>query len=298
MLLFTGVLLMYAQDDFSAWGTVSPAYWLPIPLFGALHLEPLEPPMLRALEAIWRLALILSAAGFVTRVSTTVAALLGVYLLGLPHNFGQTYHFDALLVIAMSVFAFSRAGDAWSVDAWLRGGRHPEPSGEYTWPLRAIWVAMSLVFFAAGLAKLRYGGLEWIASRNLSILLTRALYHVSDADPLTTWGLVIAQHPWASRAFAAAAVAIEVSFPLALVSRTARALLVPAAFAMLVGIRVLMGPTFGAFLVVNVVWVPWDAIGARVLAWRRSRRARLESPSRGLAGDEPASRETYGVPLS
>jgi HTTM domain len=298
LLFFAGVLVVYAYDDFSAWGAVSPAYWLPIPLFDLLHLGALHPSAIRVLEAVWRLSLVLSAVGFASGVSMTVAALLGVYLLGLPHNFGQTYHFDALLVIAMGVFAVSRAGDALSVDAWLRNGRRRELSGEYTWPLRAIWVAMALVFFAAGLAKLRYGGLDWIASRNMSILLTRALYHVSDADPQTTWGLVIAQHQWASRGLAAAAVATELLFPLALVSRTARAVLVPAAFAMLVSIRVLMGPTFGGFLVANVVWVPWDAVGARVAAWSRRRRIAVEQPPQARVADEPGSRETYNVHVS
>jgi len=153
----------------------------------------------------------------------------------------------------------------------LRKGRAPW-SGEYTWPIRAIWVAVSLVFFAAGLAKLRYGGLAWITSSNMSILLTRALYHVSDADPLTGAGLWIAAHPWLASAVAAAAVTTEVAFPAALISRRARIVLVPAAIGMLVAIRLLMGPTFGGFLVVNVFWVPWHALGVRAETWGLARR--------------------------
>jgi hypothetical protein len=206
----------------------------------------------------------------------TVAAVLGTYLLGLPHNFGQTYHFDALLVIALGVLACSRAGDACSLDAWRHNRRRPPPSGEYTWPIRTVWVAMSLVFFAAGLAKLRYGGLAWITSSNMSILLTRALYHVSDADPLTRVGLWIAAHHWLAAALAASAVVTEVTFPLALVSRRARLILVPAAISMLVAIRVMMGPTFGGFLVANVFWVPWQAILTRVEMWIRGRRPAAE----------------------
>jgi hypothetical protein len=106
----------------------------------------------------------------------------------------------------------------------------------------------------------------------MSILLTRAMYHVSDADPLTGAGLWIAQHHSASRMVALAAVSIEVLFPLALISRRARLVLVPGAFAMLIGIRVLMGPTFGGFLIANVFWVPWDLVGARALAWARTQR--------------------------
>jgi len=263
---------MYIGEDFSAWGAVSDAYWLPMPLFSALHLAPLAPDVLRALQLVWRVALVLSAIGLYTRASTIVASVLGVYLLGLPHNFGQTYHFDALLVIAMIVLACSRAGDAWSIDARLNGDPESEPSAEYTWPIRAIWVAMSLVFFGAGLAKLRYGGLAWITSSNMSILLMRALYHASDADPLTRAGLWIAAHHWLASSLAAAAVITEVAFPLALISRRARFVLVPAAIMMLITIRLLMGPTFGGFLIANVFWVPWHAMAVRVESWVVTRR--------------------------
>jgi len=279
VMFFGGMLAMYAREDFSAWGSVSDAFWLPIPLFTALHLEPLAPQALSALHAIWILALALSAIGLVAGAGMAVSFLLGVYLLGLPHNFGQTYHFDALLVLAMGILACSRAGDAWSVDAWLKGRSDVQPSGEYTWPVRAIWVAMSLVFFAAGLAKLRYGGLEWITSNNMSILLTRAFYHASDADPLTRAGLAIARRHWLSSALAASTVAIELGFPLALVSRRARMLFVPAAFCMLVGIRVLMGPTFGGFLLATVFWIPWERIAVRVDLRRSVRRSAPASPA-------------------
>jgi len=279
VMFFGGMLAMYAREDFSAWGSVSDAFWLPIPLFTALHLEPLAPQALSALHAIWILALALSAIGLVAGAGMAVSFVLGAYLLGLPHNFGQTYHFDALLIIAMGILACSRAGDAWSVDAWLKGRSDVQPSGEYTWPVRAIWVAMSLVFFAAGLAKLRYGGLEWITSNNMSILLTRAFYHASDADPLTRAGLAIARRHWLSSALAAATVAIELGFPLALVSRRARMLFVPAAFCMLVGIRVLMGPTFGGFLLATVFWIPWERIAVRVDLRRSVRRSAPASPA-------------------
>jgi predicted DCC family thiol-disulfide oxidoreductase YuxK len=126
-----------------------------------------------------------------------------------------------------------------------------------------------LVFAAAGIAKLRYGGLEWVASDNMTIVLRRAAYHVSDADPMTTLGLWIADRSWLSRGLAAASLAVELGFISAVFSRTARVFMVPAAFLMLIGIRVLMGPTFGGFLVANVFWVPWSALGERLLVWLR-----------------------------
>jgi hypothetical protein len=278
---FAGVLLMYAGEDFGAWGTVPDAFWMPLPLFSALHLAPLSAASLDVAQTVWRSALVLSAAGLFTRWSMATAALLGVYLLGLPHNFGHTFHFDAALAITGIVLACSRAGDAWSLDAAL--GRTPRvsaPSGEYTWPIRMVWVTTALVFFAAGVAKLRYGGIEWVASENMRILLLRAAYHVSDGDPITRAGLWIAGHAWLSRSLAAAALITECGFALSLVSVRARAVFVPAAFAMLLGIRVLMGPTFGGFLIVNVFWVPWEKVAQRV---RASRAARIPL---GMTADE------------
>jgi hypothetical protein len=40
-----------------------------------------------------------------------------------------------------------------------------------------------------------------------------------------------------------------------------------------------MGPTFGGFLVANVVWVPWDALALRAEAWTRARRRSASEPS-------------------
>jgi hypothetical protein len=281
-LFFGGLLLIYAGTDFSAWGTVSPAFWMPLPFFEAMHLRPLGREGLAIVQAVWRLALLASAVGLQTRVSMWAAFLLGFYLLGLPHNFGHTFHFDATLVIAMGVLACSRAGDAWSIDA-MRDKRTVGPSGEYTWPLRAVWVAMSLVFLAAGLAKLRFGGAAWVFSSNLSIVLMRAPYHVSDADPITTLGLVIARHEWLSRTLAIGTLFVELGFVSALFSRRARLVFVPAAFALLVGIRVLMGPTFGGFLLANVFWVPWSAVLKVVTAWASSR-IRSSAPAATLHG--------------
>src|SRR5260221_9566598 len=103
----------------------------------------------------------------------------------------------------------------------------------------------------------------------MAIVLMRAAYRVSDADRLTPAGLWIAPHPWLGGTVAGTALAIELAFASALVSIRARALLVPAAAAMLIGIRLLLGPTFAGFVISNVFWVPWHAVGSRVLAWRR-----------------------------
>ena len=64
-------------------------------------------------------------------------------------------------------------------------------SGEYTWPLRAVWLTMSLIYFAAGIAKLRHSGLSWVTSDTLSIYVVKSYYNAANR-PLVSWGLDLA----------------------------------------------------------------------------------------------------------
>jgi len=147
-------------------------------------------------------------------------------------------------------------------------------SGEYTWPLRMVWVVMALVFFAAGVSKLRHSGLAWITSDTLALnLIMNNYFSNSTEDPLTTWRLSLARHRGVCHMFAATTMTLELGFPLALVSRTARCLAVPGAISMLLGIRLLLGPAFQLFALCYVFWVPWDRVAATTWAVATARRA-------------------------
>ena len=269
-LLFFGFLFLWQlPHDYRPWGAYSSVFWMPIWVFDTFGIPAFAPNTLAWIQIVWKVALLLSAVGLFTRPAMTIAFVLGAYLMGLPHNFGQTQHFDTLVVFASGALALSRAGDACSLDALTnasarRSAHPPADDGEYTWPIRFVWVAMALAFGAAGIAKLRHSGLEWIFSSNMALLLLRQQYHISDGDPLTNWGIWIANHRPISQALAASAVAIESLFPLALFSRRARYVLVPAGLAFLVGIRTLMGPTFEQFMICYVFWVPWSRVFAVV----------------------------------
>jgi hypothetical protein len=267
-LFFSMLLLWQLGRDYAAWGSYSRVFWMPISLFDALHLRPLSVPMLDLTQIVWKTSLAFCAVGLWSRPAMIVAFALGTYLMGLPHNFGQIQHFDTLAVFTCGMLAVSRAGDAFSLDALLarrRGVVAPVAHWEYRWPIRFVWVAMSIIFCAAGLSKLRHSGLDWILSDNLAALLLRQQYHLSDGEPLTNWGIWVASHRWLARGMAAASVSVETLFPLVLFSRRARLVLVPAGLAFLIGIRVLMGPTFEQFMMCYVFWVPWE----RLLGYQR-----------------------------
>jgi hypothetical protein len=179
------------------------------------------------LDLLWKIALALSCLGLFTRWSTKVSLILGIYLLGLPQNYSKISHLVGLLVLTMVVLAFSRCGDALSIDRWLRrsAGDNSRPAaGEYTWPIRLVWLLHSIAFFAAGWAKLVGEG--WIFSDNLRYQFI--LHHYLDDRTLLPIGLYIAQSGALCMILALLTVGIELAAPLALFSRRARWTVIPA----------------------------------------------------------------------
>jgi hypothetical protein len=266
-LVFFGFLFAYYLPVSPVgWGSV-PASWRdPIWIFERLHLPILSDRALAVLGPLWKLSLLLSCFGLATRVSTAVAFALGAYLIALPYNFGKTDHMTALVLWTLGILALSRCGDAWSVDALIRrrlGRPPPSPSGEYRWSVRAVWLTMCVVFFAAGMAKLMRGGLAWVFSEHMAISLVQQHYSLDPPD--VTWGLFIARHAWMAQLMAGASLLLELAAPLALFSRRARWVLPALLLAMQLGIAVLMNVWFTRFMFVYVFWVPWGRLLPRRL---------------------------------
>jgi predicted DCC family thiol-disulfide oxidoreductase YuxK len=240
-------------------------------MFALLGLTPLPAPVLSALELVWKAALVTSALGLATRLSVAVAAVLGTYLIGLGDSFGKINHADAILIWAMAILALSRCGDGFSLDALIRAGRRPQspppkPSGEYTWPIRMMWLVMSIIFFNAGVSKLRHSGIAWVTSDVLATYFIHSNYGIGRpaGAPVSEWGLWFARHPAIYRPMAGLSLFFELALPLALFSRWARRIVVPGVFALQVGITFLMGPDFLRFAFCYLFWVPWASLGKRV----------------------------------
>jgi len=256
--------------DFVPWGSVSRAFWSPVWLISVLHLPPASTQVLGAMQIVWRMALLFGCLGLFTRVSTAISFVFGFYFFGLPASFGRIHHAEHVLIFSFLIMAFSRCGDAWSIDALIRKARTgaiqepPALSGEYTWPVRMLWVVMALMYFAAGVSKIRHSGFEWINSDTMATFLVAHAYHISMADSLTSWGPVLARTVMIPRLLAAFGMIVELAMPLALFSRRFRCLLVPSIALMQFSIAALLGPNFYQLILCQLLWVPWDRVVAHV----------------------------------
>ena len=294
-LFLGGVLLYFLRHDFSAFGEPVPdPFWRPVWVYR--RLLPLRPPgqdLVAVLQTVWKASLLLGCVGLLTRLSTFVAFALGLYLIGLPYNYGTLSHMTAATVFILGILALSRSGDAYSLDRLIARRRSRDatasnplpPSGEYTWPIRLVWVLLSLIFFAAGVAKPRHSGMAWMTADHLQQFLLASHYPQwrGTPPPLTDLGLVIARYPLLCKFLAVSTVIVELGYPLALFSVRLRWLLVTSMVLMLVGIRLTMGPPFDLVIWCHLFWVPWDWVA------RRLGRGAAWSANTGAGGEAPPS---------
>ncbi|MGQ0634615.1 MAG: hypothetical protein ACT4QC_08390 [Planctomycetaceae bacterium] len=290
VLWFAFLFGFYFSTDFSRWGDVDELFWSPMWPFTRFSRPPFSTATLSLMQGVWKISLGLACVGLWTRASTAVALPLGAILLGLPHCFGHVHHYDAVVPLILAILACARSGDAVSLDRVvsraLGNATPPAASGEYRWPVRAVWVLLAMVFLAAGLAKLRTSGLRWITSDNLSITLAAHQYS-HQFQVWTQWGLIVARHHWLCVALSATTVFFECGLSLALFFPRARAVLAGGAAALLLGFPMLMGPFFVPLLAAFLFWAPWDralqGIG-RACAQREAPIAAPHSPKREARG--------------
>jgi Vitamin K-dependent gamma-carboxylase len=266
------LFLIYLPLDDRGWTQVSTVFWMPISLFRMLPGPPRSPALIGVLQIVWKISLLTSAIGLVSRFSMVISAALGFFLLGLPNCFGKIHHLDGFPVLLLGILALSPCADALSVDQDPRRNRE---SWQYTWPVRLAQTLFLFVFFAAACAKLRNGGLAWMTGANMrSIWLGELFTHT----PPTKLGSFLAQWRWVSRFAAVLTVAIELSALPAIFVRRLRVFALIGLFVLQVLIALLLGVYFTPQLVGYALFLPWERW---YTGWR---------PERPPAGHGPAPR--------
>lgn len=277
--LFFGVLLVQMlRRDFAAFAEVAPEAWNPVGPFAIGLFPRLAHGSIAALQVLFKIALALSAVGLFSRVVMPIAFLSGTWLIAWEHSWQKMNLMEQMVVIVLAVLALSRAGDVGSLDTLRRRKKLvPQASGEMTWPIRVVWLALSLMFFGAGVAKLRSCGLAWMSGRAMSNLLMMHAYDVGlNRGVLAPLTALIAPHLWLCWLMACGAVVFELAFPLALLSGRARAVLFPLAILFMLLNTTMLVPPMVAVLSCTIFLVPWERGAAavrRLLPSMRTERA-------------------------
>lgn len=169
---------------------------------------------------------------------------LGMLILGSYRgSWGQLLHFENLMVLYLLIVALAPSADAWSLDARRRSvdSAPTGPSSAYGWPIALAALVLVITYVIAGIAKLRYGGLDWVFGDTLRNHVAYAAARLDllggTPSPLAGFGVGL---EWLWPFAAAATIAIELSAPVALLGGRIRTSWVVLAWLMHVGILAFM----------------------------------------------------------
>jgi hypothetical protein len=197
-------------------------------------------------------------------------------------SFGHVLHTDHLPALHLIVLAVAPAADAWSLDH--RGASPVAPHERFGWPVEVMGLLTVISYLLAGVAKLRYGGFDWltgdvlrnqIAYDNLRKVLLGDVH-----SPVGGW---VVRHPLLLRPVAVATVLVELGAFVALGRGWVRAAWAVAAWLFHVGIILLMAIAF-PYQLAGVAYAPFFAVerpmarlGARMSRLRVVRRLSMGS---------------------
>jgi hypothetical protein len=205
---------------YTAWNSVAPRFLL-FPGMSAVE---------RSVEAVAAVALVMVALGVGVRYAAVVAAI-ALYHLGPlqtllatanPINRGFT-----IAILCLVVLAAAPCAERWSLAPRRAAAAEP---WEHAWPLRLMWLFVAEIYLFGAVGKLRVSGFDWFSPENLRRNLTLFLHmHPGVSDPFTT---ALASRPLILHAAAFGVLLLEGGFILAVWSRPARRVMVPAALLM------------------------------------------------------------------
>lgn len=264
VLFFFVVFVTMAGDDyFLRWTEVPSEFWFPRGL-NLLLAGPPSVDVMTVLFHLWRWTTLLCLFGIGYRLIAPVWWLSFLVVTSYGHSFGYQGHWFMPVVLAGLPMAFARASESMSFDSWWaqRLGKSPDEGSALSdrLVLRTVQLILVLTYFAAGVAKLRYGGLDWITGDTLRNYLFRSSIIFVDTNALAhllalnDW---LVHFPWLCNALALFAVGVEVFAPLAFFRRRFSYVLVPMIVALQIGIFFTMYVRFTPYVAILGAWVNW-----------------------------------------
>lgn len=249
--------------------------WHPVSFYALLPIDLLANPLLAQTLALACVVLILlGAVGLFTRWTLGLAAVVSLYVIGLPMNQGKVDHFHHV-VWFIALLAVGPSGRFLSVDALRdavraadRGHVESEHSrGTALLTLRFIWALFGLIYVAPGLAKL-HGALTggWATPESLQeILHARWLnLRLHSPDPFIPPALLGSLPAPLLTAAGLGVVAFEVGVIAFIWLRPVRPFVALAGLAFHRGSRLVLSIPFSFLTPAYVGLFDWSAIGRRL----------------------------------
>lgn len=264
ILYFSIVLLTMANTDyFLRWREVPEAFWFPRGLYSFFS-APISSEWVTVFFYVWQLGTLLCAIGFFYRWVAPVWWLSCLLVTTYGHSFGYQGHVFMPVVLAGLPLALAQASRVISIDSWLtrRFGKCPQNGSALgdRLSIRSIQVVLVLAYFAAGVAKLRHGGLDWMTGETLRNYLFRSSIIYSDINALAhllSLNDRLIRFPLICNALAFFAVLAEVTAPAAFFWRRASYIVLPLIVLLQVGIFFTMYVRFTPYLALVAAWINW-----------------------------------------
>ena len=255
----------------------------------ALLDRPLPAAVVRGTLAVTLVCGVATVAGWRSRVCAPAVAVGMLVLTTYRSSWGQLLHFENLCTLHLAILAAAPVADAWSLDARRRArsvaparpARPARPVREptaYGWPIALCALVVIVTYVIAGIAKLRYGGIDWVLGDSLRnhVAYAAARNELVGAPvaPLADEFVDLAARVgdvWPL--LAAGALALELGAPLALFGGRMRTAWVVAVWAMHIGILLTMrigfpyplfGVAFAPFFRIEGLVRPVERLGGRL----------------------------------
>ena len=268
------VLLEVLLTDFVDLGRLPTTVMRPT---GAMQVLPwtfydalVTPRGMLVLKFLLVLSLAASATGYFTSVSTKLAALLFLFYEGLIRSFGHFNHDEMPVAYILICLAFVSCGDAFSLDeTWRRVRRH---TGDlvYGYPILLMRCLLAWSYFSSGLIKLRVSGIGYFNADNLPNL---AIMHSLDNLHSTHFQFAfwLPNLHWLATLAVSLVILWELTFPLGIISRMARRIILPLGLLFHFLTILFMNLSFPYHVAAYAVFINWPVLAQRVTTWRRAK---------------------------
>ena len=204
---------------------------------------PYDPNLAAVVEMVFFVVCALAMVGLFTRVAVPLAALLSIYVLGLPNFYLKINHDSHALTMIALILAVSPCGDGFSLDRLRmrrKGHAAPPLASQYTAPIRMSWLVLGTAYLFPGVWKLWTSGDRWLSGRQLKAELYAKWSQLVDFEPL----IRIDESQLLLAAVGTATVVFEIGFMFALFNGYTRVLAAFSGVAFHFGIWQLMSIRF------------------------------------------------------